>query len=131
MEINYFAVVLAAFAAFFLGFIWYTVVFAKPWQKEIGIKEQSGNIETPNLGRLLIGSFILEVIMAFTLAAFIGKDADWVTGLSKGMAIGITFVGFAFGVNYLFEGKTLKHWLINASYNAVVFAVMGLIIGIM
>lgn len=131
MEINFLAVGLAAFAAFFLGFVWYTIVFAKPWQKEIGMKEQDKNVQPPNMGLLLGGSFVLEVLMAVVLAIFIGKEADAITGLVKGAAIGLAFVGFAFGVNYLFEGKSFKHWLINAGYNTAVFALMGLIIGAM
>lgn len=131
MEINYLAVALAALSAFFLGFLWYTVIFAKPWQALIGMKGQNGNTTTPNLGRLLLGSFILEIIMAFNLAAFIGKEADWLFGLGAGVAVGFGWVGLAFGVNYMFEGKSFKLWLINAGYNAVVFAVMGLIIGSM
>lgn len=133
MEINYLAVGLAALAAFFLGFLWYTVIFAKPWQKLIGMntkaKGAAGTVETPNLGRLLVGSLILEILMAFNLAFFIGLEADWLFGLFAGLATGLGFVGLALGVNYMFEGKSLKLWLINAGYNTVVFAVMGTIIG--
>lgn len=129
MEINYLAVALAALSAFFLGFLWYTVIFAKAWQAEIGMKNANGKVQTPNLGKLLIGSLILEIFMAFNLAAFIGTDADWVFGLSAGLAAGLGWVGLAFGVNYMFEGKSFKLWLINAGYNTVVFAVMGSIIG--
>lgn len=131
MEVNYIAVTLAALSAFILGFLWYTVIFAKPWKKEIGMKDDGKNAQTPNLARFLIGSLILEVIMAFNLAAFIGPDADWVFGLSAGLAAGLGWVALAFGVNYMYEGKSLKLWFINAGYNTVVFAVMGLIIGIM
>jgi hypothetical protein len=131
MEINYLAVFLAALSAFFLGFLWYTIIFAKPWQKLIGMDSKSKNAPTPNLGKLLIGSFILEVIMAFNLAAFIGKDADWIFGLGAGIAAGLGWVSLALGVNYMFEGKSFKLWLINAGYNTLVFAIMGLIIGAM
>lgn len=129
MEFNYLAIALAALAAFFIGFIWYTVLFAKPWQAEIGMKEGGKGTQAPNMGRLLIGSLILEVIMAFNLAAFIGSEADWSFGLGAGLAAGLGWVALAFGVNYLFEGKSFRLWLINAGYNTVVFAVMGLIIG--
>lgn len=129
MEINYLAVALAALSAFFLGFIWYTVIFAKPWQALIGMQSENGKAKTPNLGKLLIGSLILEIIMAFNLAAFIGKDASWSFGLAAGLAAGFGWVALALGVNYMFEGKSFKLWLINAGYNTVVFAVMGLIIG--
>lgn len=131
MEINYLSVLIAALAAFFLGYIWYSILFVKPWQAEIGMKDQGKSATPPNLGTLLLGSFILELIMAFTLAAFIGSDADWVFGLWAGLAAGLGWVSFAFGVNYLFEGKSFKLWLINAGYNTVVFGVMGVIIGAM
>lgn len=135
MEVNYLAVGLAALAAFFLGFLWYTVIFAKPWQELIGMGSKgSGKAstnETPNLGRLLVGSLILEIIMAYVLATFIGIDATLMTGLHYGFVVGLAWVGLAFGVNYMFEGKPLKLWLINAGYNAVVFSVMGAIIGAM
>lgn len=129
MEINYLAVGLAALAAFFLGYLWYSVIFAKPWHALIGMKSQGENVTPPNLGKLLVGSLILEIIMALNLAAFIGADADWLFGLMAGLAAGFGWVGLALGVNYMFEGKSFKLWLINAGYNTVVFAVMGLIIG--
>src|SRR5688572_27829276 len=129
MEINYLAVALAALSAFFLGFLWYTVVFAKVWQPLIGMKGPGEPTSTPNLGRLLLGSFVLEILMAFNLAMFIGKDADWLFGLGAGFAVGFGWIGLAFGVNYMFEGKSFKLWLINAGYNTVVFAVMGFING--
>jgi hypothetical protein len=131
MDINFLAVGLAAFAAFFLGFLWYTIIFAKPWQKEIGLSTDgtvNKDVQPPNLGRLLVGSFILEVIMAVIMSASISRLSDWSTGLGIGLIFGLA-VSCSFGVNYLFEGKSFKHWLINASYNVVVFAVMGLIIG--
>lgn len=131
MDINYLAVGLAALSAFFLGFLWYTIIFAKPWQELIGMNTKSNGAETPNLGRLLLGSFILEIIMAFLLAGTITPAADWLTGLLTGLIIGLGWVGLALGVNYMFEGKSFKLWLINAGYNTVVFAVMGLIIGAM
>jgi hypothetical protein len=135
MEINYLAVALASLAAFILGYAWYTIIFAEAWQKLIGMREKgkgaSSADQTPNLGKLLVGSLILEVLMAFNLAFFIGADADWQFGLFAGFATGLGFVGLALGVNYMFEGKSFKLWLINAGYNTVVFSVMGLIIGAM
>lgn len=132
MDINYLAVALAALAAFFLGFVWYTIVFAKPWQKLIGMGEKGtgadSTAETPNLGRLLVGSLVLEIVMAFILAWHLGSGAGWLSGLTTGALLGV-IVALAFGVNYLFEGKPLRLWFINGGYNLVVFAAMGAIIG--
>jgi len=133
MDINLLAVALAALSAFFLGYLWYTVIFAKSWKQLIGVKVEAKSVgstaETPNLGRLLIGSLVLEIIMAFVLAIFISIDATWLTGLGTGFVVGLGFVGLAFGVNYMYEGKSFKLWAINAGYNTVLFSLMGLIIG--
>lgn len=132
MDINYLAVGLAALAAFLLGFVWYTIVFAKPWQRLIGMGEKGvgaeTTAETPNLGRLLVGSLVLEIVMAFILAWHLGSGAGWANGLLVGALLGV-IVAFAFGVNYLFEGKPLRLWFINGAYNVVVFSAMGAIIG--
>jgi len=133
MDINFLAVALAALSAFFLGYLWYKVIFAESWKQLIGIKIKTKGIEstseTPSLKRLLIGSLILEIIMAFVLAIFISIDATWLTGLGTGFVVGLGFVGLAFGVNYMYEGKSFKLWVINAGYNTVLFSLMGLIIG--
>lgn len=131
MQINLVAVALAALSAFFIGSLWYTFIFAKSWQKLIGTNSHDGTAKKPNFIRLLIVSFILEIIMAFNLAFFIGPNATWLFGLFAGIAVGFGWVSLAFGVNYMFEGKSLKLWLINAGYNTVIFAVMGTIIGAM
>ena len=130
MGINILAVIIAAVSAFVLGFLWYTVIFTKPWQKLIGMKTGT-KTATPNLGKLLVGSFILDLLMAWNLAMFIGPQAGWSFGLFAGVAAGLGWVSLAFGINYMFEGKSFKLWLINAGYNTLVFAVMGLIIGAM
>lgn len=128
MEVNFLAVVLAAVATFFMGFLWYTVFFGKIWQKEIGMKD-GGKADPPNMGKLLVGSFIIELVMAYLLAMFIGPDADMFFGLFAGLATGLGFVSLAFAISYMYEGKSMKLWLINAGYNTVIFSLMGAIIG--
>ncbi len=129
MDVNLVAVFLAALSAFFIGFVWYTIVFAKPWKEEIGMGDAGSDVQPPSMGKLLIGSFLLELGMAFVMARFFIGTAEALGGLKAGFLIGLTLVGFSFGVNYLFEGKSLRHWLINAAYVTVVFSTMGLIIG--
>ncbi len=131
MDINYIAVGVAALAAFFLGYVWYSVLFTKQWQAIIGMNAGANRENPPSMAKLLVGSLILQLVMAFNLAAFIGLDADWLLGLIAGLAAGFGWVSLAFGVSYMFEGRPFKLWLINAGYNTVSFGIMGLIIGAM
>lgn len=129
MEINYLAVLLSALSGFFLGFIWYTFIFSKPWQRLIGMSHGSPKEIGPSMGKLLVTSFILQFLMALNLSIFIGSEASASFGLLTGLMIGLGFVSLSFGISYLFEGRPLKLWLINAGYYTLLFSVSGLIIG--
>ena len=71
----------------------------------------------------------LNVLVAINMALFFGGQVGFTDGLIYGAFTGIFFVAAAFGINYLFEHKSLKLWLINAGYQAVIFTVIGGILG--
>jgi len=127
-EINYWAVLVSALAFFALGTIWYSpALFAKAWMKELGLTKE--NAPTGNMVKTFGVSFLLMLVMAFNLAAFIGNGMGWQFGMTAGALTGIGWVALAIGINYLFERKSFRFWLINAGYMAVSFTVMGVIIG--
>jgi hypothetical protein len=129
-EINYLAVFVAALSSFLIGGIWYSpIMFAKIHLKESGGNEEE--MKNAKMGKIFGISFILSLIIAFNLAAFLGnKEPDLVWGLTAGALAGIGWVATALGIIYLFEHKSLKLFLINAGYQAVTFIVMGGIIGV-
>ena len=49
-SINYFAVLVAALSAFPIGGLWYSLLFAKPWMKEIGFNEEE--FSKSNMGKI-------------------------------------------------------------------------------
>lgn len=123
--INPLAVALAALVTFVIGGLWYSLLFAKPWQRAAGVTDEqlkSGAV------RIFVGSFLLAIVMAASLAAFIGSNGA-AFGTFAGFAAGLTWVAAAFGINYLFERRSLALWAINAGYNVVTFTAMGAIIG--
>lgn len=127
---NYLAILTAAVSTFLLGGLWYSpLLFLKPWMRELGITEQTAKQGQGNIARIMGISFVLELIMAFNLAAFIGPKASFGFGLAAGAAAGFGWVALAFGVTYLFENKSLRFFLINAGYHGVAFTIMGGIIG--
>ena len=123
--LNPIAVLVAAASTFVLGGLWYSLLFAKPWQRAAGVTDEQLTSGAP---RIFLGSALVSLVMAASLAAFIG-GAGLAFGLFAGFAAGLTFVAAAFGINYLFERRSLKLWAINAGYNVVAFTVMGVIIG--
>jgi hypothetical protein len=43
---------------------------------------------------------------------------------------GIAWVSTSFGINYLFERKSLTLFLVNAGYHTLQFTTMGLVLGL-
>jgi len=128
MEINYLAAFVASLTGPVLGTLWYSVLFAKSWQHLSGVSEQ---VMKKNMPKLAFFSYLLTLFMSINLAAFIGKDQSPLFGLIAGFAAGFGWVAISIGINYLFEQKPLKLYLINAGYFTVLLSIMGLIIGSM
>lgn len=126
---NYLAILVATVSTFILGGVWYAPpVFGQAWMRESGFTKESLE-RMGGTARIFAVSFVLEAIMAFNLAAFIGPKASFSFGLFAGAAAGIGWVATAYGVTYLFEHRSLKLFLINAGYHAVALTMMGAILG--
>lgn len=127
-SINYLAVLVSALVAFLIGGLWYSpVLFGKAWMKEMGFTDEDTKGGT---GRIFGITFILSLIIAFNLAAFLGPEADFAWGLTAGALAGIGWVATAVGILYLFERRSLRLFLIDAGYNAVTFTLMGGLLGL-
>lgn len=128
-EVNYLAVVLAALSAFLLGGLWYSpALFANRWMRLSGQSEET--LKGGSMAMIFGGAFVLNLIAAWAMAAFMGEMPVAVATL-HGLGIGLCWVATSFGVSYLFERRPLGLWLINAGYFVVYFTVMGAIIGAM
>jgi hypothetical protein len=126
LVINPWAVAAAAASTFVLGGLWYSLLFAKSWQRAAGVTDDQLKV---GQARVFIGSALLAIVQALSLAAFIGAGGA-AFGTAAGAAAGITWVATAFGVNYLFERRPLRLYLINAGYNVLSFTLMGVLIGL-
>ncbi|HAM98764.1 MAG TPA: DUF1761 domain-containing protein [Marinilabiliales bacterium] len=128
---NLWAVLVSAVLAFGIGSIWYGPLFGKAWQKEVGLSDEK--IQSGNMIKIFGISFILTLIMAFGMAFLFHKVEDakvtWLVGLTHGLYIGVAFVVTSMGVNYQYEGKSLKLWAINSGYQVLFLMLMGAILG--
>ncbi len=128
--VDWIASIVAAFSAFVLGGIWYSpVLFAKAWQHDTGLSDEQ--LAAANKGKILGLSFILSLLAAIVFSMFLGPDPSLAFGVGAGASAGIFWVAGSFGVNYLFELKPLRLWLINGSYHALQFVIYGLVFGLM
>jgi hypothetical protein len=129
VHINHFAVVAAALASFVIGGVWYSpLLFHKAWMDANRFNEEE--LKKASMSKIFGVSFVLSLIMAYNLAAFLGgADTTVVWGATAGALAGIGWVALSIGVVGLFERRPLKYVLINGGYFSVSFVVMGAIIG--
>lgn len=129
MDINYLAVAAAALANFVLGGLWYSpLMFAKVWQREAGLTD--AQLKSGNMAKIFGGAVILNLISAAVFAMFLGPDPELGFAAGAGFAAGSAWVAAAFGVNYLFERRSLKLFLINGGYYTLMFTMYGVILGL-
>jgi hypothetical protein len=128
-EFNVLAVLAAALATFVLGGLWYSpALFGKAWQREAGVSDEQ--MRTSNKARIFGLAFLLSLIAAFVFAMFLGPRPPVNLGLGAGFSAGLCWVAASFGINYLFEQRSFKLWLINAGYHTLQFTIIGLILAL-
>lgn len=127
MDLNYWAILVAALSTFLIGGLWYSpAVFGKAWMKENGFTED--DLKKGNMAKIFGLAFFLGLIAAINLAMFMGPESDPTMGALWGFLAGFGWVATFVGTHYLFERKSIKLFLINAGYSVVALTVMGVII---
>jgi hypothetical protein len=129
LQINYLAVVAAAVSAFVIGGLWYSpLLFHKPWLAANGFGE--ADVQKGSPAKIFGVSFLLTLVMAANLAAFLGRpDTTLAWGATAGALTGAGFLLPGIGVVALFERRPLGYTLINGGYWAVALTLMGAILG--
>jgi hypothetical protein len=121
---------IAAISAFAVGGLWYSpVLFGKAWQKEAGLSDE--RLAASNKVKIFGVSFVLCLVAAAAFSAVVGPEPGAFMALHSGIGVGLAWVATSFGVNYLFELKSLKLWLINSGYHSVQFTIYGLVFALM
>ena len=123
--VNWMAVVLGAAAFFAVGAVWYGALFGKAWQRELGLTTEQlrSGFNLP----LVFGlCFLLELLIATTL----GHQYAMTTPSDRAkmmiaIGYGAMLLAPAIGINYLYQRKSLKLFMIDAGHFVVAMAAMG------
>ena len=128
-HINWMAVLAAAVSTFVIGGLWYSkTLFGRAWMAVNNLSE--AELAKGNMAKIFGLSFLLALIMAANLAAFLAEPkttAIW--GATAGFLAGFGWVALSIATIALFERRSWKYVLINGGYMTVSFVVMGLILG--
>jgi Protein of unknown function (DUF1761) len=128
VDLNYWAVVVAALVPIALGALWYSTLFRDAWLAALGKRvEELG-------GSAGFGYFVAVVaafVMSYTLARVVHwADADdFVSGALAGLLAWVGFVATTSAVNGIFAGRSRNLYLIDAGYHLVSLVLMGAILG--
>ncbi len=129
MDINILAVTAAAFSAFVLGGLWYSpILFGKKWQALAGLSDEE--LQAANPAVKFGFSFVLVFVAAYVFSVFLGPEPAFSYASGAGLAAGLGWVATSFGINYLFEHKSMGLFLINGGYHTAQFTLIGAILGL-
>jgi len=125
-DVSWLGVLLCGVSSLILGGLWYSpLLFAKPWQRGAGLTDEQ--LAGGNMALIFGSAFVLSLGAAAIFAAAVGDRHGLVTWLAAGAAAG-ALVAAAFGINYLFERRSVGQWMINGGYHFLQFVLFGLIL---
>ena len=129
-DINWIAVALCAVSSLVIGGLWYSpALFAGSWQRDAGLSEEQAKSGNPAI--IFGGAFVLSFVAAAVFAMFLGNEMSLQAATAAGFSAGLCWVAASFAINYLFERRPLRLWLINGGYHTLQFTAFGLILGLM
>jgi len=131
MRTNYAAVVVCAILYWLLGYLWFDLLFSKPWMALENISAAQTSMANPAWIGPLIVTFFLNLLIAFVLAQVcIWRNANTA---SRGAAIGILLwlgiVGPIVYTTYMYEMRSKQLFALNEFYPLVGLCLMGAILG--
>ena len=123
--LNWLAIVLATVVFFAVGAVWYSALFARAWQREVGLSTEQltgGRNMMLIMGTCLLLEFVVVLMLGHLFARIQpGDHAKMMMATGFGLAI----MAPAIGINYLYQRRSLKLFLIDAGHFVVGMAAVG------
>ena len=124
---NWVAVALGTVVFFAVGAVWYSALFAKAWQREVGLSTEQltgGRNMMLIMGTCLLLEFVVVLMLGHLFARIQpGDHAKMMMATGFGLAI----MAPAIGINYLYQRRSLKLFLIDAGHFVVGMTAVGLV----
>ncbi|MBN8566245.1 MAG: DUF1761 domain-containing protein [Flavobacteriales bacterium] len=157
MEMNFYAILVAAISTLLVGFVWYGPLFGKAWMAETGFTEEE--LKKGSMVKIFGLTFVFSLFLAMIMqvlcihqfgplgliggpdfietakpsyAAFMADYGDafrtYKHGALHGFMSGLFLALPLVAINGLFERKSWKYIFIHAGYWTVVMTIMGAIV---
>ncbi len=130
LGLNWLAILCAGAAYWVLGYVWYSLLFGKMYAAEQVRHRGERPAPTGGMGPKLLSTFVLNLLTAAAMAYLISRTgfADMGHALKIAAATGIGFAGTAITMSSIWEGKSTKHWSIDAGYYFVGALLLAIIL---
>jgi Protein of unknown function (DUF1761) len=138
LPINYFAVFVAAIAAFIIGFLMHGPIAGKLWMRLANV-HMTGNEKMSDMSGKMLWNFIANLVTAYALAvvylfvstsSFGNGPTIW-SGIFSGLLVWFGFLVTATSIDVIWMGKSSKLWLFEVFSSLIVMVAMGAIIAAM
>jgi hypothetical protein len=129
-SINYFAVAVSAVVCLALSFVWFMVLFFKPYAEALGkTKEQMD--KGPNTIEASIMQLVGNFLLAFVLAWLMKKLGynTIIDGIKFGAFIWVGFVAAILGPMYAFQAYSFAFFLMTSGSILLTLLASGAILG--
>ena len=136
--VHFLAVIVAAVAAFIIGFLFHGPLFGKLWMKLADV-HPTGNEKMSDMYGQLVMNLIVNIVSAYTLAlvyAYVSTSTYssgpglW-TGIMCGVLVALGFQASITSIEVIWMKQSVKLWLFECVSALVVFMTMGAIIASM
>ena len=123
-KLNWLGIIVATVVAFFVGFLWYGVLFQARWMELTGVTGESDPMW------MLLG-LVQTFVTMVGLGWFIARDGSsgWMAGLKIGLVAGVCFALMTSAYGFIYQTSPMGLLPIDWSHLLVVYAVGGAIIG--
>ena len=125
-------VFIAAVAAFMLGFLWYTALFGKIWQRESGVTDEQAK---SGIGITHGVAFLMMLAISYLMGTGgYGQhlnEGSAAHGAFHGMWNAVRFAVPLLVINYMYQKKSFTLILIDAAYAVAFFSVIGAVIALL
>lgn len=122
----YVEIIIAALAAFMLGFVWYSFIFGKAWQAKTGITDeeaQSNMLMTHGLALLMM--VVISYAINYIINLHPVEDQTFTHGAFHGLLSCILYAAPLVVIHYLYQKKSFKLMAIDIGYALLFFTVIG------
>ncbi len=118
-KIHYPAVIVAGVIQYFVGWLWYGMLFTKLWVEATGVSMDAGqSMSGSEMAVMYVGSLVSFLIVYYVMAHFVSytKSTTVKQGMQTGFWCWLGFVATVIFVNLIYTMKPFSLLLIDGGY---------------